>query len=133
MKLNFRMGKLEMKIMMKDPGDVEGLHYLIDGIDQEIDISKEEFPEIAKYLLANRKETLEFIKVLREEIIQGVKEIKAILSEDEYEGGLNALERQVNLLESKYEGLKGIVDSETEPDKEDSLKKDIPSIFGTKI
>ena len=87
MKAMFKLGKMSMKAEVNEHGDLGEVAFEMSDIEQDVEISKEEIPELVKSLVANAKETRETIKVLRHEITLFVKDIKAIIDGDDVAPG----------------------------------------------
>ena len=87
MKTTFKLGKMAMKAEVNEHGDLGGIAFEMSDIEQDVEISKEEIPELVKSLVANAKETRETIKVLRHEVTLFVKDIKAIIDGDDVAPG----------------------------------------------
>lgn len=87
MKTTFKLGKMAMKAEVNEHGDLGGIAFEMTDVEQDVEISKEEIPELVKSLVANAKETRETIKVLRHEVTLFVKDIKAIIDGDDVAPG----------------------------------------------
>lgn len=87
MKAMFKLGKMAMKAEVNEHGDLGEVAFEMSDIEQDVEISKEEIPELVKSLVAYAKETRETFKVLRHEVTLFVKDIKAIIDGDDVAPG----------------------------------------------